>query len=517
MSGHPPEIFSRGLTRKTLYYLSMRARIFLLLLTAVLSAAEDRRLTDFRGEVLDMASAPIAGARIVLTNVDNGRVFNDQTDVSGHFNMIGLPPGVYKIEITRRDGRHIYSATRKLHLGELQKLNVMHLDLSMIATKASLVPFKGPQAADLQKQKWREYATNGDYGLSGDQVAELREENALILRYNELTPDLQAALKAQDWKQAETLLKQLVAIAPFKWELYQNLGMVQRNQGHFQDAVQSLEKGIETLNQDEEAGRDRARKNAMAVQMLMVQGESYAALDQQEPAAARFRQAAKIDSHPALAYLQLCGAEYNSGHTDEALAACEKAIAEDPLHPDFFQALAGIQMNLGRYEDAVRTYGKGLQVAETGVNLARLYHSNINSVSSAKISGAQAALVRMGQILLSQGYAYFQLRDYKHAAAAFERSARLHPYPSLSWFNLCATLYDMDDLGGAAAACENATHSDSKLADAYFVRASALYGEASRHGKPQVTRQIRQAMEKYLELSPDGSYATEARSLLNSN
>src|SRR5437660_5400270 len=100
----------------------MRSRIFcfLILTAALATTAEDVRLTDFRGEVLDMASAPIAGARTVLTNVDKGRVFNDQTDASGRFNMIGLPPGVYKIEITRRDGRHIYSATRKLYLGELQ-------------------------------------------------------------------------------------------------------------------------------------------------------------------------------------------------------------------------------------------------------------------------------------------------------------------------------------------------------------------------------------------------------------
>jgi tetratricopeptide (TPR) repeat protein len=254
--------------------------------------------------------------------------------------------------------------------------------------------------------------------------------------------------------------------------------------------------------------------------MMMVQGESLVALDQQAAAAARFRQATQIDAHPGMAYMRLCGAEYNAGRVEEALAACDQAAASDPSRPEFYQTKASIQMNLGRYEEAIRTYEKGLQVAESKVGLSRYYHSNINSVSSAKVSGARAEMERMGQVLLSLGYAYFQLKDYKHAAEAFERSARLHPYPSLAWFNLCATLYDMDDLLHAASACENATQWDAAMADAYFVKASALYGEAARHGRTQVTRPIRHALEKYLELAPEGSYAGEARGLLrgaNSN
>ncbi|HET9166605.1 MAG TPA: hypothetical protein VFP11_11455, partial [Candidatus Angelobacter sp.] len=55
---------------------------------------------------------------------------------------------------------------------------------------------------------------------------------------------------------------------------------------------------------------------------------------------------------------------------------------------------------------------------------------------------------------------------------------------------------------------------DSKIPEPYFVKASALYGEAARHGKFKGSREMRSALEKYLQLAPEGFYANEARAML---
>jgi hypothetical protein len=234
----------------------MHSRIFLLILTTTLAlAAQDVRLAEVKGEVLDMSGRPISSAQVVFSNAGNGKAYRCQTDKDGRFFMIGLMLGRYDIEITSPTGGHIYSGSRPLYAGDQQKFNVIHVDLSTIPTKASLAPFKGPSAVELQKQKWRSKGATGEGELKQEDAAELREENAQIARFNELTPQLQAALKAQDWEQAEALLQRLVVIVPFKWEVHQNLGMVERNLGRFQESVQSMEKGIEVLRGDEEGAK----------------------------------------------------------------------------------------------------------------------------------------------------------------------------------------------------------------------------------------------------------------------
>jgi hypothetical protein len=52
------------------------------------------------------------------------------------------------------------------------------------------------------------------------------------------------------------------------------------------------------------------------------------------------------------------------------------------------------------------------------------------------------------------------------------------------------------------------------MPDPYFVKASALAGEGARHGKLKGSRETMLALEKYLQLAPEGFYATEARDML---
>jgi tetratricopeptide (TPR) repeat protein len=479
-------------------------------LSAVL-LMQDVRLADCQGEVRDMQGRPIAGALVVYTLEDSGKTYSVKTDGNGQYHIIGLKLGKYDLEITGPTGKHIYSGKKSLSAGDAQKLNVVQVDLSIIPPKASLVPFKGPRADEMKGAREQAFAEGKK--ISSSDRAELRADNALISRYNEMLPDVQDAIKAQDWKRGEELLQQLLEIAPYKWELYQNLGTIQRNLGRHSDAVSSFEKGIQVLR--ETTVEKPERLNPAIAQMQMSKGEALIALDKPGEAAAAFRSAAQLDPKPAMAYLHLCSAEYNSGRPDEAISACSHAIATEPARAECYQLLASIQSNLDRPQDAVRTYEKGIAVALDNMRASRPSpKSNINSKQFSDPSAAIGNAVRAGQMMQAAGNIYFQMKKYARAADLFSQSARFHPYPALPLFNLCATLFDMGKLSDAAAACDHAIEADPKQPDAYYVKAASLAGEAARRHKVSNSRETAAALQKYLQLAPDGFYANDAHALL---
>jgi tetratricopeptide (TPR) repeat protein len=472
---------------------------------------QDVRLADCRGEVRDMQGRPIAGALVVYTLKDTVKTYSVKTDSNGQYQIIGLKLGIYDVEITGPTGKHIYSGKRFLSAGDAQKFNVVQVDLSIIPPKASLVPFKGPRADEMKGAREQAYAEGKK--ISPSDLAELRADNALISRYNEMVPDVQDAIKSQDWKRGQELLQQLLEIAPYKWELYQNLGTIQRNLGHHSEAVSSFEKGIQVLR--ETAAEKTEQLNPGIVQMLMSEGEALVALEKPEQAAAAFRSAAQLDPKPALAYLHLCSAEYNSGHADEAISACSRAIASERARAESYQLLAGIQSNLDRPQDAVRTYEKGIAIALDNMQANRPSpRSNINSKQFSDPAAAIHNAVRAGQMMQSAGNIYFLMKKYPRAAELFSQSARLHPHPALPLFNLCATLFDMGKFSDAAAACDRAIEADPKLPDPYYVKAAALAGEAAKQHKTRNARETAAALQKYLQLAPNGFYANDAQALL---
>jgi tetratricopeptide (TPR) repeat protein len=472
---------------------------------------QDVRLADCRGEVRDMQGRPVSGALVVYTHENRGQAYSVKTDSNGQYHLIGLKVGIYDIEITGPTGKHIYSGKKRLFAGDAQKFNVTQVDLSIIPPKASLVPFKGPRADEMKGAREKAFAEGKK--ISPSDLAELRADNALISRYNEMVPDVQDAIKAQDWKRGEELLQQLLEIAPYKWELYQNLGTIQRNLGHHSDAVSSFEKGIQVLRETSTEKPDRL--NPAIAQMQISEGEALVALDKPEQAAAAFRSAAQLDPKPAMAYLHLCSAEYNGGHSDEAISACSRAIAAEPGRAESYQLLASIQGNLDRPQDAIRTYEKGIAVALENMRADRPSpKSNINSKQFSDPTAAIHNAVRAGQMLQSAGNIYFLTKKYARAAELFSQSARLHPHPALPLLNLCATLFDMGKFSDAAAACDHAIEADPRLPDPYYVKAAALAGDAAKHGKARNSRETAAALQKYLQLAPDGFYANDAQALL---
>jgi tetratricopeptide (TPR) repeat protein len=400
----------------------MKCCLAILPFALALMFMQDVRLAEVQGEVRDMQGRPIMGADVVYTNSNNGKTYRLKTDRNGQFHAIGLQIGKYKIEITGPTGNHIFSGERTIPDAEgkiaLAKVSVLQIDLSIVPPKASLVPFKGARADELNTA--RRKSADGKQ-LTRAELAEVRSDNALIGRYNELLPEAQAALKEQDWKHAAEVLKQLVEIAPYKWELYQNLGVIERDLRQYSDAVAAFEHGIQVLGDDPMLLQDRGKLNAAMTMMKIGEGEALVYLNKSAEAAAQFRSATELDPKSAIAFLHLCTAEYNNGNYDAAVAACSRAIVIEPDHAEGYQVLATIQSNLDLQKDAVHTYEKGIEMALGNMRANRpSLKSNINSHHIADPSKAIAEGVRAGQMMQSLGNIYFQFKGLSQGGGAVQ-------------------------------------------------------------------------------------------------
>jgi tetratricopeptide (TPR) repeat protein len=484
-------------------------------------AAQDGRLTEVSGEVYDMLGKPVVNASVLYRNVENGWTYRLVTDLNGKYHSLVFT-GTYEIEITDQTGQPVYSGKKNVDWEGRQTLNVIRVDLSLVPTRSSLAPFKGPGANSTEGAAWRKLDEERIKGLTPEHAAKLRGENAAIATYIELGPQARAAMNAQDWPRAAELLDQLVGVAPYQWQLYQNLAVVMRSLDRNPEAVEALEKGIEFVRYDQDLAKDRQKLRSTLAGMMVLEGEAYSVSGRTGDAVTQFRRAAAIDPRPAVAYMRLCIAEYHNGEINRAVEACAAGIAADPKQPQYYQILAGIESNFGRYQDAIPVYEKGIRAAEkkleaTRISIsipARQYPGGAQTTTETVISeDTYDAKARAGQMLLAEGNAYFQLKKYRIAVGLFARAVGWHSYPALAYFNLCATQVNIGNLKAAVDACGQAIISDSSMADAYFVRASALAADAAKHGRVESVQAV-VALKRYLELALDGVYSGDAHALL---
>ena len=89
--------------------------------------------------------------------------------------------------------------------------------------------------------------------------------------------------------------------------------------------------------------------------------------------------------------------------------------------------------------------------------------------------------------------------------------------PAVAAYNRCAMLYNAGKTDEAIAACDQAIALDPGKADAYFVKGSALYGNGKigSGGKYEVPPGTVEALNKYLELAPNGAHAQDVHAMLD--
>jgi hypothetical protein len=90
--------------------------------------------------------------------------------------------------------------------------------------------------------------------------------------------------------------------------------------------------------------------------------------------------------------------------------------------------------------------------------------------------------------------------------------------PSLAYFNLCVTQYNLKNIEGTMAACDRVISVDPGKAEAYYFKGALLLYTNQPAATGKVTAPpvgTAEALKKYLELAPDGEHAAEVREMLN--
>lgn len=188
----------------------------------------------------------------------------------------------------------------------------------------------------------------------------------------------------------------------------------------------------------------------------------------------------------------------NNKQFDLAATEFEACAQVDPTQYVVFGNLGEAYNGLRRYDDSVSAYQKAISMLEADLNAQdkniRLagYHNNLGGV-----------LGRAGKT--------------QEAMAEFEKAAQLDP-PGAGryYFNMGAIMVNTGKTDEAVEAFRKAIATDANYADAYYQLGVALTGKATtdKSGNVIPAPGTIEALQKYLELQPQGRYAQAAKDLL---
>src|SRR6266705_159712 len=75
------------------------------------------------GRVLDVSKAVVQGATVDAVNIDTNAKHTTQTNANGLFTIVNLPPGNYRLEVSKPGFRTIVKPTFVLHVQDMIALN----------------------------------------------------------------------------------------------------------------------------------------------------------------------------------------------------------------------------------------------------------------------------------------------------------------------------------------------------------------------------------------------------------
>jgi hypothetical protein len=200
--------------------------------------------------------------------------------------------------------------------------------------------------------------------------------------------------------------------------------------------------------------------------------------------------------------------QYNAAQAaknwQQAVDTLKQMIIADPNRWDFQQSLGSMQFNLGQYQDAIDTYEKVIPLAE-------------NSAKTDPKADPVKIKAAISQMYGIEGNSYIKLKKNPEGIAALNKSIELEPNPN-AYLNLCVAQSNGGDLKGAAASCQKVIQADPTRADAYYIEAISLIGmsdgKLDAEGHYIAPAGTKEALTKYLELSPDGPHAGEAKQMM---
>jgi tetratricopeptide (TPR) repeat protein len=453
------------------------------------------------GRILDRESKPMAGAQVTYTNVGtidrnatrivegSGKVYTAKTGKDGRFSILGVAFGVYQIEIKDADGNHVYSGKKNVsdpNNKDIEAQNDLQVDLSTV--DSNMVEPGGE--TNLSKGK-----------KTKEQMELIRQENANAAKINRLIIAFHGALDAKDWTSATKTMEELISLDANRWEFYQNLGTIQANQQHYEESIQSFAKGVEVAERLLPSAADPIQAKTSISDLYVSEGDCYNRLGKLDEAVALYEKAAAANPHPAIAHFRECNALTNNNKIEAAIEKCNQSIAEDPTQWEPYQVLGGALNTANKPKDALEVYEKGVAAAKKAL---------------AEKPDSPQAKAGLGQMLNAEGNLLAQQKKYDEAIGIFSQAAEVAAYPAMPYFNMCAIYYNLKRATDAIAACERAITSDPTLSDAYYIKATVLFGQGHVQDRKYVVPPgTSELLNKYLEYAPFGQHASAVRDMID--
>jgi superkiller protein 3 len=209
-----------------------------------------------------------------------------------------------------------------------------------------------------------------------------------------------------------------------------------------------------------------------------------------------------IQDHQA----EVLAAEYDSAvqarEWPRAVTAARQLVELSAVSKNL-KLLADAQLISGMMEEALASYDRAIATAE----------KEKPARGEPEIDWKEG----VAKIYVGKGNALLKLHRDPEAVKAYSRSAELAANPAQAYLNVCAVLYNAGNKPDAIAACRKSLQADPAKADAWFIIGSALYGNSTIDAKGNIviTAETRQALEKYLELTPNGPHSADVKVMLD--
>jgi len=241
-----------------------------------------------------------------------------------------IGPFQKSIELKPDDGELLLLGEAYLMLG--RKAEVQDTYNKLVASRSSYAEDLA-KAIRLRAAAGSAPAADTSAGDENKEVAATPAQPLSNAQIDDLVKQTGTLLAAHDWQGAIPLLEKLLAAKPNSWTFCSGMGDARFNLGQYDRALDAYQKGIRALDAADLSGADAAIKNNALAHMLSNEAMAFLRLNRNREAIAAWTREAGIDTSP-VAYFNLCATQYNSGNTEGALDACDKAIAADPGKAD---------------------------------------------------------------------------------------------------------------------------------------------------------------------------------------
>lgn len=303
---------------------SLIAAVVLSAALSVATASYGQSTGVLRGRVTDGAGGGVAGATITAVAQQGTRmVLETETDDDGNYRIMGLPPNTYEVTAEKED---VGVAGAIFTIREGQNLQI-NLDIAAAAAAATAALSE----EDLAKvARIEDLKTSFELGVNASNAGEYQEainQFQIAIGLADFCHDCYqnlglAYVQLEDYDQAETAFKQVIALKADYAAAYTGLANIYNAQRRFDEAAEASAEAARLSGSALGGSTDPIAVYNQGI--IFWNGQKFA------EAKAQFEQTIRLDPNHADAHYFLAMANLNQGNMADAAAALEKYIELAP-------------------------------------------------------------------------------------------------------------------------------------------------------------------------------------------